>query len=748
VNGTLSSIDEALAAQRPAKLSERDRTEAGSAPAGAGSLLQVGRNCCAVARAERAAFLVDAAAYFEAFARAAERAERSIIILAWDFDSRTALSFDETGTPRRTLGEFLNGLARRRRRLHVRALDWDYPMIFGHDREFPPVYGLSWKPHRRVDFHYDDTHPLGGSHHQKIVVIDDKMAFVGGLDLTTRRWDTPEHRPDDPRRVAFGNPYPPFHDLMIAVDGEAAGHLAEIARKRWRTATGETLAPVQVAGDPWPPSFASDITNVEVGIACTAPAVNGEQGARDVAQLYLDLIARAKRYIFLENQYFTSQKIGEALAARLVEPDGPEIVLVMRLLSHGWLEEMTMHVLRTRLIRQLRAADRHGRFQIYYPHIGGLAPGTCVDVHSKAMVVDDEWLRIGSSNLSNRSMGLDTECDVVVEARGAPRVARAIRRFRDRLLAEHLGVREDDVASKIEQAGSMNAAIGALGSERRTLRPLEEVPEWSDAVVSAVSFADPERPVSLERLVEQFSPDTEVRRTASRWKPVLAIVAAVAGLAAAWRFTPLATLVTADNVIAWAETFAGQWWAPLVIVLAYTPASVVMFPRPLITLAAVVAFGPWLGFGYAMGGILVAAVLTYAAGRLVSRDTVRRLSGRRLNRLTNALRKRGLLAMTALRLVPLAPFAVESLVAGAIHIRLWHFALGTFLGMLPGTLAATVFGDQLEIALRDPSQINYGLVAGILGALAIATYGVRRWFAKMEKGAASPQSDALSRPRR
>jgi phospholipase D1/2 len=708
-------------------------------------LFRPGQNCCTVAHADRVAPVVDAAAYFDAFMRAAERAERSIVILAWDFDSRTGIAFGEDNAPRTNLGDFLNDLARRRRQLRIYVLDWDYPMIFGTEREFAPLYGLSWKRHRRVHFRFDDTHPLAGSHHQKIVVIDDKVAFVGGLDLTSRRWDSPDHRPDDPRRVAAGKPYPPFHDLMIAVDGDAARALAEIARQRWRAATGEKLPAVRTAGDPWPPSLEPDITAVDVGIACTAPAGNGGNGVRTVEQLYVDMIARAERYIYLENQYFTSQTVGRALAARLAEPQGPEIVLVTRLLSHGWLEEMTMHVLRTKLIKELRAADHGGRFHVYYAHVNGLAEGTCIDVHSKMMAVDDEWLRIGSANLSNRSMGLDTECDVVVEAAGKPAARQAIRGFRDRLLAEHLGVPAETVAREVERAGSMTGAIAALASGPRTLKPLEELPEWSDTVMSAAALADPERPVALDTLVDQFAPGTEVRRTVPFWKSILALAAVLVTLTLAWRYTPLSELVTPDAVIEWTHAFAGTWWAPLLILAAYTPASVIMFPRPLITLAAVVAFGPWLGFAYAMGGILLAALAGYYAGQLFDRDTVRRIAGRKLNRLTRALRERGLLAITAVRLVPLAPFVVESIVAGAIRIRVRHLVVGTFLGMLPGVLTATVFGDQLEAALHDPSQINYWLVGGVVALLAVATFLVRRWFVRMESTSRTGRAAARER---
>jgi phosphatidylserine/phosphatidylglycerophosphate/cardiolipin synthase-like enzyme/uncharacterized membrane protein YdjX (TVP38/TMEM64 family) len=703
------------------------------------SLFRVQHNCRSVARAQRVALLVDGAAYFDAFMRAAQRAEQSILILAWDFDSRTVLAYDEQGRPRVLLGEFLNGLARRRRRLRVRVLDWDYPMIFGRERELPPLYGLSWKPHRRVHFRYDATHPLAGSHHQKIVVIDDRLAFVGGLDLTCRRWDTPEHRPDDPRRMAAGKPYPPFHDAMLALDGEAAQAVAHVARERWEKATGRPLAPVATRGDPWPPSLRVDLADVPVAVACSAPAHNGDPGVHEVEQLYVDMIARARRSIYIENQYFTARRVGEALAARLAQPDCPEIVLVTRLLSHGWLEEVTMHVLRTRLIRDLQAADRNGNFHVYYPHVDGLAEGTCIDTHSKLMMVDDEWLRVGSANLSNRSMGLDTECDVTIEAGGAPAVSQAIRRLRDGLLAEHLGATPEEVSRTVERAGSMTAAIRVLGSESRTLKRLEDVPEWSPAVVSAVSLADPERPIALDRMVQEFAPDVGPHRVLP-WKRLTAAAVALLALALAWRFTPLAQAVTPDKVIDWAEQFARHWWAPLAVMLAYTPASVVMFPRPLITLAAVVAFGPWLGFLYSMAGILVAALLAYVAGRRLNRDAVRRVAGERLNRLSHALRQRGLAAMTAVRLVPLAPFVVESVFAGAIRIKPVHYVAGTFFGMLPGVLAATVFGDQLEAAVRNPSSINYWLIGLVAGALLAATLAVRRWFKRLERPAPSPSS--------
>jgi uncharacterized membrane protein YdjX (TVP38/TMEM64 family) len=161
--------------------------------------------------------------------------------------------------------------------------------------------------------------------------------------------------------------------------------------------------------------------------------------------------------------------------------------------------------------------------------------------------------------------------------------------------------------------------------------------------------------------------------------------------------------------------------------LAYTPAAFTMFPRPLITLFAVIAFGPVLGFLYAMLGIELSAWVTYVAGRKLDRNTVRRIAGVKLNDILQVLRRRGLLAMTALRLVPLAPFAVEGVVAGAVGVKLWEFMLGTAIGILPGTLTSTIFGDQLQVWMEDPGEINYWLIGGAVVLLGVASWLVRRW---------------------
>lgn len=689
--------------------------------------------------ASRVAFLVDAAAYFEAFAKAAVKAERSILILGWDFNSQARLWQEDR--PREwpaQLGDFLNWLVKRRRRLRIHILTWDFPAVYAVDRETAPIFGLPWHHHRRIHFRYDNHFPLGGSHHQKIAVIDDKVAFCGGLDLTCGRWDTREHLPGDPRRVTAGKPYPPFHDLATAVEGEAAAALGDLARARWQAAYAKRLKVRPAKSKPWPDGLRADLIDHPVAISRTQPEYDGTSEVREVEALYLDMVRSAKRLIYIENQYFTSSKVGDALQRRLEEEDGdgPEIVLVLRLASDGWLEGPTMGSLRTQLIKRLRAADKHGRLHCYHPHMPGWG-NDCCNVHSKMIIVDDELVRIGSANLNNRSMGFDTECDLTVEARGDTRVAQVIRGFRNRLLGEHLAVTPEKVHTTIEETGSVAKAIAKLQNGERTLAKFDKFDEWPEPVASIASLTDPERPVTAEQLMKQLAPDVSIREKAPIFFKLGLVALLLIGMFAAWRYTPLKEYATVETVTAWAEAFSMYPVAPLLVIVAYVVGSIVFFPRTLLTLGTVLAFGPWLGFVYAMLGVLVAALLTYYLGRLVSRDTVRHIAGEKINKITNTLRRKGLIAVVAVRMLPIAPFDVVNIVCGATRIKLWHFMAGTFIGMLPGMLAATVFGDQLKSAMGD-GKMNWWIVALIALLFAGSIFIARRYLFKGD-GSESPQ---------
>jgi uncharacterized membrane protein YdjX (TVP38/TMEM64 family) len=291
----------------------------------------------------------------------------------------------------------------------------------------------------------------------------------------------------------------------------------------------------------------------------------------------------------------------------------------------------------------------------------------------------------------------------------------------------------EKVRVEIERTGTLHGAIKVLAHEGRSMRELSSLPEWSDAVVSVAAVADPDEPIAFEALLLDRQQDEPSLPEKPAWAKLALLTLVVLALTALWRWSPVGHVVNAETVLDWTRDFSSHWWAPLVVMASYTPACMVMFPRPLITLAAVIAFGPWLGFVYALTGIVASSVVTYYIGRRMRRDTVRRIAGPKLDRMIDVLKRYGLLAMTLLRLVPIAPFVVESIVAGAIHMRLWHVALGTAIGLLPGTLATTIFGDAIETALTGTGDVNWWLVGIAVTLLAGGIVAVKRWFTSMSR---------------
>jgi phospholipase D1/2 len=210
------------------------------------------------------------------------------------------------------------------------------------------------------------------------------------------------------------------------------------------------------------------------------------------------------------------------------------------------------------------------------------------------------------------------------------------------------------------------------------------------------------------------------------------LLALAVGMSLAWRFTGLRDIITVENTVDAIETISGKWWAPIMIALIYTPSSVIMFPRPLLTLAAAIAFGPWKGFAVAMSGIVSSAFFLYWSGRQIDKKTVSRIAGPRVERLSKMLGRKGFLAIAAVGMVPAAPFAVEMVVAGALRIPLRDLLLGVALAHLPGTIGTTVLGDQVVAALSHGREVNRGIIAAVvIGFIAIGIFSHRMW-KKME----------------
>jgi phosphatidylserine/phosphatidylglycerophosphate/cardiolipin synthase-like enzyme/uncharacterized membrane protein YdjX (TVP38/TMEM64 family) len=617
-------------------------------------------------------------------------------------------------------------------------------MVFALEREPLPTLKLGWRTHRRVHFRLDKQHPVGASHHQKIVVIDDALAFVGGIDLAIRRWDTPAHYPSDPRRVdPRGQPYPPVHDVQMAVDGEAAAALGELVRERWWRATGRRLdVTLQPRNDPWPRSLTPDLENASVAIARTQPAYNGMPEVREVEALYLDAIAAARRSIYIEAQYFTSTVIGNALAQRLAEPAGPEVILVLPREGSGWLEQRTMSVLRARLLRRLRAADHFQRLRVYYPVVPQLGDG-CINVHSKLLVVDETLVRIGSANLADRSMGLDTECDLAIEAGGEVRIERAIAHLRNRLLGEHLGVAAESGAGVVNTQAPLIAAVESASGLGRRLEPLHgEVPTWHDRLLPDGKILDPQRPLAPERSIARCIPENDRRIGGRRLMRSAIFLLILVGLAAAWRWSPLGNWLEVATLVEGVEALHDHPLTPLVVIGAYLVGGLLVVPVTMLIMATAVAFGPLLGFTYSLLGCLLSALLTYGIGSLLGGDTVRRLAGTHLSRQSHRITRHGLTAILIVRLLPVAPFSVVNVMAGAWRMRLQDFALGTFLGMLPGIVVMTLFGGQLAEAIRDPNVKSFLILITLVAVIGLVTAWMRRRFMTPDASAATESPPA------
>ncbi len=463
------------------------------------------------ARVDRASVIVDAAAYFALMQQAMLKARHRIFLVGWDFDTRIHLALGRRWFHRilrrkypRRLGSFLMWLARHRPGIEIRVLKWSLGLVQFMLRGYMLVDLARMAAHRGITFKFDTHHPIGCSHHQKIAVLDDKLAVCGGIDMTQDRWDTREHlQHDRRRRRPHGRRYGPWHDATMMFEGDAARVLGTLGRNRWERAGGERLEQVPIPDESlWPDDLPVQFENIEIGIARTRAKHDGSPQVNEIEQLLLTQIARARHFIYSENQYFTSRKIAEAIGERLKEDDPPEIVMVQPLTAEGWLEQQAMDHARNCLLHSLAELDHKRRFQVYVPHTGD----TPIYVHAKLMIVDDRILRIGSANFNNRSMGLDSECDVFIDCDrpGNDHACDGVAALRHSLLGEHCGIEEEEVARLLASDPSMHRLIAAHGQgDGRSLRAFDP-PEIGaiEETLAGSGLLDPERP---EELFEPFA---------------------------------------------------------------------------------------------------------------------------------------------------------------------------------------------------------------------------------------------------
>lgn len=463
-------------------------------------LIRPDRNCWRIEEATKAAVIIDADDYF-LFARdAMMKAKRRIMMMGWDFDSELILDRQEGASGGaspgpESIGRFIHWLVGRNPDLEVFLLRWDVGALRTLVKPRTLYTFLRWLAHPRIHILLDRHHPTGGSQHQKIVVLDDETAFCGGIDMTLDRWDTRRHADDEPgRRRPDGSSYGPWHDATTCLDGPAAAALGELCRQRWEAAGGCPLEPATGAGSCWPDDRRPHFEHAPIAISRTLPMMDDQPEVAEIEQLYVDLIGSARRRIYAESQYFASRRVAIAIAELLDDNPDVEIVIVNPRSSEGWLEPIAMDTARARLMQALARRDPRDRLRMYHPATEGGVP---IYVHAKILIVDDRFLRIGSSNLNNRSMRLDSECDVTIDAATAGDGAeRTIAGLRSSLLAEHLGIDPNEFERRSGETASLIATIEALRRRGgRTLEPYEtpnlsEVEAW----LADNEILDPEGP--------------------------------------------------------------------------------------------------------------------------------------------------------------------------------------------------------------------------------------------------------------
>jgi phosphatidylserine/phosphatidylglycerophosphate/cardiolipin synthase-like enzyme/uncharacterized membrane protein YdjX (TVP38/TMEM64 family) len=695
-----------------------DTAVAGARPAADEPIVQAGKNCWRVDRADRFFCIQDAADYFALVREALLAARKTVFVLGWDIFASVNLLPTGPGDGRPTkLNELLSFIARRRRQLRCYILIWDYAALYTLERDPWSRWRLGWRTHRHVRFGFDDRHPVGGSHHQKIFVVDDALAFCGGTDLTSHRWDTSAHRVDEPARTtAMGTPYTPYHEVQAMVSGPVAASLGLLARERWRALGEERIPPVRPSTeDLWPGDVEPDFTGVDVAVARTVPGSEGQPAIRECEALFLDSIARAKHSIYIESQYFTNDALGHALAARLKERDGPEIVVVVPAESYGWLEEKTMGAFRASIVRQIVAADAHKRLRLVYP-AASRSQQVGTFVHSKVMIVDDELVRIGSANFSRRSMAVDTECDLAVDAGGRPRIRAGVTGVRNRLLAEHLGVTPDAVARGIERAGSLRAFIDSSQLAEHTLLPVE-IPSNDEAEPSetARAVADPIEPMAFGSAIEQLVPPGDatngLRPLPVPPVPLLvpAIALAMISSAVIWR----SEFQTVQDVLASAPGVPTIVW-----LAAGAIAGLVFVPLELLAIAAGALLGWPRGAGVVLLGSITAAAVGYCAGRAIGPAGLARWMSQRSYRSARQLGARGVIGVLVLRLASVATSGSIHLLCGAGRVPFAAYMAGTLMAFAPAVAALAGLGALLRQALLEPT-LPHGL--GAIGAALLLT---------------------------
>lgn len=484
-------------------------------------ILHAGRNCERVEPVEASGVLIDARDYYLAVYEALLAAERTVLIAGWQFDSAVPLirGEDAVGLEAPTeLLRLLEHVVKAKPELRIYILAWNYSVVFAGEREWLQRVKFDWMTNERIRFVFDGEHPAGASHHQKLVAIDGAIAFTGGIDLCDARWDDSAHTPDNPLRFKLsGGLQKPYHDVMAYCTGPVVRSMEHLFCERWRRATGESLAlpPAARAVEAHAHSRALEralpLRCEEIAISLTfgEHEPSGTAKVEQIKALHEDAIASAEHLIYIETQYFTSRAIYAALCKRM-EDDARsklELVFVLPMGADTPKENMALGDAQNWVLSSLRQqAERHGHALRVLCSAEARGDGTLSPtfIHSKVLVVDNRLLTIGSANVTNRSMGFDSELNLVWECRAENSLSTSIARVRARLLCEHAGIEHEP---RFEKTSGVVACVDELiGPTKLRLRELPDSPDSIPQTSLLEQAFDPEKALSELELDDLLEP--------------------------------------------------------------------------------------------------------------------------------------------------------------------------------------------------------------------------------------------------
>lgn len=682
------------------------------------SLFRIGTNVHAIAKASHAAIIIDYANYYQALYEAIAKARHSIFVVGWDIDSRIKLLRGE-----RIVGaehpvrffDLIQWKAQQEPQVQIYLNRWDYSLFMAKDREL--LGKLRWYRHSPPNLHYwqDSTVPSGACHHQKIVIVDDEVAFCGGMDIALKRWDDRDHSPSNHNRIDAIAPgvsplkFEPYHDTQLLVSGEAAQQLALIARERWHLSAESDTLPLrplpEQKGLPaaWPDSFAPDFQDVTLGIALTAPQWGELPPKRQIEQLYIDMIGRAERFIYMENQFFTCPSVAKALNKRLHEKPELQVLLISSCAPAGIIERKSMWPARLTFRDILVEGGVGDRVVMAYPVSRVAGKEKPVRIHSKLTAVDDLFLRVGSSNINIRSMQLDTECDLVIEGDNSQSRA-TVAAIRDDLIREHTGHEMETINRVARGELPVERLLTYLSHSRQHLYKInDEHYRYEPFARLAVRVADPSQPI-LPLGVSMAIAKMKVVR-------VVLVVLFIAALALLWKVTPLARYATPETIIPLLEQVRNTPWAVPAAIVAYTLGTLAFFPHMAMTGTIVVVFSPIQAFTIAMTGSLISGSIGFWAGKKLGMRTMRTLVGETAEKVSLYAKKGGIVGITLLRMLPVAPYTAVNMALGMLEVPFMTFLIGTFLGTLPGTVIAAYLGQSMLELWQNPNMENLGIIA-------------------------------------